>query len=86
MDINEERRRWDKLLAEEGMPPNLGEERLGKRVRIGLGVKSRGEEGREDRGRFHSRLCPIKLGVSVGGSDVDQPNDRPVEDAAETNV
>jgi hypothetical protein len=68
---------WEALLKKEGMPSNLKKENLGKRIRLGLGVKSRKEEELEDDGG-HAFTCPIVMGRSLDGQ-LDQPNDRPVE-------
>lgn len=71
---------WEKLLAAEGMPTDLPEEQLGKRIPLGngLGIKTEEEERDEDEGG-HSRMCPIKLGVAVSTYQLDQPKDNPVE-------
>lgn len=57
-------------------PMNLGKPE-GKRVNIGLGVKSERWEKLEDNGK-HSPTCPINLGTALTGR-IDQPNERPVE-------
>lgn len=78
MGLKEIRQQWEKLLADEGMPSILPREKLGIRFGLGLGVKSEKEEALEDDGG-HSIFCPINLGHGMGGQ-VDQTNDRPVED------
>lgn len=71
---------WNKLLAGEGMPARLPQEKLGKRVVLGdgLGGKTTGEEDIEDEGEGHSRMCPINLGVGIN-TTIDQPADNPLE-------
>lgn len=71
---------WNKLLAREGMPARLPQEKLGKRVVLGdgLGGKTEREEDIEDSGKGHSRMCPINLGVGVNAT-IDQPTDNPLE-------
>lgn len=71
---------WEAKLSGEGMPAQLPKEPFGKQIPLGdgLGIKSDLEEQLED-GGGHSPMCPIILGVRLNG-DLDQPNDRPVED------
>ncbi len=71
---------WEKLLTGEGLPAELPDEGHGRQVRFGngLGVKTEKEEDLEDKDG-HSTMCPINLGTRIDG-DLDQPNDRPVED------
>ena len=74
---------WESLLSEEGMPAELPEDDgMGRRVRLGdgLGIKGEEEERAEDEGG-HSSICPLNLGKGVD-FQVDQPEDRPVEDSA----
>jgi len=69
---------WEEILKKAGMPSKLPSGPLGKKVSIGLGVKTEGQERLEDRGG-HSPICPIVLGSGIS-EKIDQPNDRPVED------
>ena len=71
---------WEAKLSSEGMPAKLPQEPFGKQIPLGdgLGMKSDLEELMEDEGG-HSSMCPIILGARLNG-DLDQPNDRPVED------
>ena len=66
---------WERVLEQEGMGNDIGYGQDGSIVRLGHGVKSEEEEQLEDDGG-HSQYCPINL----GRGDLDQPNDRPVED------
>ena len=73
---------WEQLLASEGLPSEPLAEQFGTRVPLGdgLGRKTDREEDVEDYEGGHAKMCPINLGKSIGGSRIDQPNDRPVEE------
>lgn len=72
---------WEAYLASEGLGKKLSHIYPGKRVPLGdgLGRKTRNEEGKEDAGKGHSRMCPIVLRPL--DDQMDKPNDRPVEAA-----
>jgi hypothetical protein len=69
---------WEKLLIREDMPPEPKNEQLGRRIGIGLGIKSLKEEKGEDNG-YHSFMCPLNLGTGIN-TKIDQPHNRPVEE------
>lgn len=69
---------WEKILEQEGMPSEPKKEKLGKKIRLGLGVKSEKDEELEDEGG-HSFICPIVIGKRIDGK-LDQPGDRSVEE------
>lgn len=77
MNKNDTEIDWEALLEKEGMPSEPKKEKLGKKIRLGLGVKSEKDEELEDEGG-HSFICPIVIGKRIDGK-LDQPGDRSVE-------
>jgi hypothetical protein len=77
--INDDEIDWEALLEKEGMPSKLKKEKLGKKIRLGLGVKTEKDEQLEEDGG-HSFLCPLVIGKRIDDGKLDQPGDRSVEE------
>lgn len=82
IDINDPKF-WEEILANEGMPADLGAEKNGRQIDLGdgLGGKTEQEEDLEDAGAGHSSMCPINLHHALDGS-INQPTDNPLESNA----
>jgi len=77
-DENNLKKHWEEILANEGLAPieDIGQHPLGD----GLGDVSPKTDKIEEKNRGHGSMCPINLGHSISEIEINQPNDRPVED------
>lgn len=79
---------WEKYLDNIGLSVDAGEYTGGEKYAHTFSPKSKKWEEKEDSNRHHNPYCPIKLGHSISDAmlGVDQPGDRPTENAAFDNL